>query len=260
MAQVDVPLVRSQFAQTSRADNWWVQPLVVFLGLSAFIVYSTWAALQGQHYRFGPYLSPLYSPELFGDPLHAWFGIKAGLDAGVGYGRDAHPVGAGRLPRHLLLLSRSVLQSLLGRPSLLHRGRAAQDVSWGTLVSSHLAKYSSLFSLPGVGVSRHSWPATCGMGSGLTATSASVLVRLVLLANVTLLSCYTFGCHSLRHLVGGFRDRLSGAPVARRSTTASVVSIAATCCLPGAACSGWRLPILYVRMCSMGVWTDWRIF
>ena len=49
MAQVDVPLVRAQFAQTSRRDNWWIQPLAVFLGLSTFIVYSTWAALQGDH-------------------------------------------------------------------------------------------------------------------------------------------------------------------------------------------------------------------
>ena len=66
MSQIDVPLSRAGFGQTQRADNWWVQPLVVFLGLSAFIVYSTWAALQGQHFRFGPYLSPFYSPELFG--------------------------------------------------------------------------------------------------------------------------------------------------------------------------------------------------
>src|SRR5260370_7272694 len=64
MAQVDVPLVRSQFGQTSRADYWWVQPVAVFLGLSAFIWYSTWAALQGHHYPFGPYLSPFYSPAL----------------------------------------------------------------------------------------------------------------------------------------------------------------------------------------------------
>ena len=76
MAQFDVPLVRSQFPQTSRRDNWWIQPVAVFLGLSAFIVYSTWAALQGQHYRFGPYLSPFYSPELFGDPVRSWFGIQ----------------------------------------------------------------------------------------------------------------------------------------------------------------------------------------
>jgi hypothetical protein len=50
--------------------------LAVFLGLSAFIVYSTWAAKQGPHYRFGPYLSPFNSPELFGDPLRSWFGMK----------------------------------------------------------------------------------------------------------------------------------------------------------------------------------------
>ncbi len=76
MAQFDIPLVRSQFARTSRRDNWWIQPLAVFLGLSTFIVYSTWAALQGQHYRFGPYLSPFYSPELFGDPERSWFGLR----------------------------------------------------------------------------------------------------------------------------------------------------------------------------------------
>jgi hypothetical protein len=44
MAQVDVPLSRLGFGQTSRRDLWWVQPLAVFVGLSAFIVYSTWAA------------------------------------------------------------------------------------------------------------------------------------------------------------------------------------------------------------------------
>ena len=76
MADIDVPITRAGFGQTSRRDLWWVQPLVVFLGLSAFMVYATWAASQGDHYRFGPYLSPFYSPELFGDPLHAWFGAK----------------------------------------------------------------------------------------------------------------------------------------------------------------------------------------
>src|ERR1700752_4195148 len=74
MAQIDVPLSRAGFGQTHRADNWWVQPLVVFVGLSAFIAYSTWAALQGQHFRFGPYLSPFYSPELFGPAHEGWFG------------------------------------------------------------------------------------------------------------------------------------------------------------------------------------------
>jgi len=38
----------------------------------------------------------------------------------------------------------------------------------------------------------------------------------VLAVNVSLLSCYTFGCHSLRHLIGGFSDLISKSP-ARKS-------------------------------------------
>jgi hypothetical protein len=74
MSSVDVPLRDGRFGSTARRDLWWVQPLLTFLGLSLFIVYATWAAFQGDYYRFGPYLSPFYSPELLGNPLHAWFG------------------------------------------------------------------------------------------------------------------------------------------------------------------------------------------
>src|SRR5262245_49336952 len=77
MASADISLRRS-FGQTSRRDAWWLVPALVFLGLSAFVVYSTWAAFQGEHYTFGPYLSPFYSPELFGSSPHAWFGPKPG--------------------------------------------------------------------------------------------------------------------------------------------------------------------------------------
>ena len=59
--------VRSAFGQTARTDAWWVQPVVVFLGLGFFVGYLTWAAFQGEYYTFGNYLSPLYSPEIFGD-------------------------------------------------------------------------------------------------------------------------------------------------------------------------------------------------
>src|SRR5260370_4799213 len=72
-ARMSLPVVRG-FGATGRRDLWWAQPLAVFVGLSAFIVYSTWAALQGRHYTYGPYLSPFYSPELFGTPEHSWFG------------------------------------------------------------------------------------------------------------------------------------------------------------------------------------------
>ncbi|MCY3706127.1 MAG: hypothetical protein OXH08_11640, partial [Gammaproteobacteria bacterium] len=65
---------RSPFGGTMRRDRWWLQPLAVFTGLSAFGIYSTWAAFQGEFYTFGNYLSPFYSPELLGDSHHAWLG------------------------------------------------------------------------------------------------------------------------------------------------------------------------------------------
>ena len=77
MATVPAPPSRARvrlFLQTERKDAWWVPQLLTFLGFTSFIVYSTWAAFQNAHYTFGPYLSPFYSPEIFGDSPHAWFG------------------------------------------------------------------------------------------------------------------------------------------------------------------------------------------
>ena len=74
-ARMSLPVVR-RFGETARRDRWWVQPVAVFLVLSAFIVYATWAAFQGAHLPYGPYLSPFYSPELFGASEHSWFGPK----------------------------------------------------------------------------------------------------------------------------------------------------------------------------------------
>ena len=68
--------VRRGFGQTRRRDAWWATPFAVFIGLGAFVVYATWAAFQNAHYSFGPYLSPFYSPEIFGDSPHAWLGPK----------------------------------------------------------------------------------------------------------------------------------------------------------------------------------------
>ena len=73
---VPLVIVRRRFGETARRDAWWIQPLVVFLGFSTFVVYATWAAFQGDHYTYGPYLSPFYSPELFGSSPHSWFGPK----------------------------------------------------------------------------------------------------------------------------------------------------------------------------------------
>ena len=82
---------------------------------------------------------------------------------------------------------------------------------------------------------------------------------LVLFTNVVLLSSYTFGCHSLRHLIGGFRDRLAGKPVGKRAY--DCVSCLNRRHMLFAWCSLFSVGFsdLYVRMCSMGIWHDWRI-
>ena len=42
MAYVQVSSIPRRFGVTKRRDAWWATPLLVFTGLSAFVVYSTW--------------------------------------------------------------------------------------------------------------------------------------------------------------------------------------------------------------------------
>ena len=71
MSSIDVPLKDGGFGSTRRTDKWWVEPILVFLGYMAFIVYATWAAFQGNNYLCttqcggADYLSPMYSPLLY---------------------------------------------------------------------------------------------------------------------------------------------------------------------------------------------------
>ena len=82
---------------------------------------------------------------------------------------------------------------------------------------------------------------------------------LVLTVNTVLLAGYTFSCHSLRHLIGGGRDEISTS--AMRWSCYSCVSglnrrhqVFAWLSLCSVAFAD-----LYVRLCSMGIWTDFRL-
>ena len=83
---------------------------------------------------------------------------------------------------------------------------------------------------------------------------------LVLLANVVFLYLYCTGCHSLRHLIGGRVDQLSGSPL--RKQAYAFVSCLNRKHMNWAWTSLFSVGFadLYVRLCSMGIWTDWRIF
>src|SRR5207253_9790255 len=82
---------------------------------------------------------------------------------------------------------------------------------------------------------------------------------IVLVINVVLLGGYTFGCHSLRHLIGGFRDQLSGAPACYQAYRC------VSCFNRRHMLWAWTslfwvgFSALYVRLCSMGIWHDFRL-
>ncbi|MFN8614674.1 MAG: hypothetical protein U0003_02030 [Vampirovibrionales bacterium] len=57
-------LQTSALGSTERQDAWWLEPLLVVATLLGFSVYVAWALAQNAHYHIGPYLSPLYSPNL----------------------------------------------------------------------------------------------------------------------------------------------------------------------------------------------------
>jgi len=88
------------------------------------------------------------------------------------------------------------------------------------------------------------------------------LGTLVLLANVVLLSLFTFGCNSLRHLVGGRLDCFSCSRVARtrhklwRGVTILNLGHREWAWLSLASVA---LADLYVRLAAMGVFDDPRI-
>src|SRR5262245_48883936 len=52
------------FGNTEHRDAWWCEPALQGLTLLVLGAYATWAAFQGNHYEFGGYLSPFYSPLL----------------------------------------------------------------------------------------------------------------------------------------------------------------------------------------------------
>lgn len=257
MAGIPLPLRKPAFGETSRRDQWWLKPLVVFLGLSAFVVYATWAALQGEHYTHGPYLSPFYSPELWGHSPHAWFGkppewlpfyspaililwAPGGFRLTCYYYRGAYYKAFWADP----------LSCAVGEP----RNNYIGESNWPLRIQN-VHRYFLyvailfIFLLAYDALAAYLFEDGFGVGVG----------SLVLTVNVVLLAGYTFGCHSLRHLVGGRLDCISAAP---------------TCDALYRGCSALnrRHPLwawmslfsvmfadLYVRLCSMGVWHDVRI-
>jgi len=266
MQVIPVTAVHRGFGQTSRRDTWWAAPLGVFVGLSAFLIYATWAAFQNAHYHYGPYLSPFYAPEIWGDSPHAWFGPKpawwpavlpfspallilpfpGGFRFTCYYYRGAYYKAFWADPP----------SCAVGEPRTSYWGENSfplilQNVHrffmWVAIVFIALLAYDAYkafwFTNPATGVTEF------GIGVG----------TIVLTVNVCLLASYTWGCHVLRHVVGGWMNEVSKSPVCDKAY-ACVSSLNGRHQL-FAWCSLFTVAFadIYIRLCSMGIFTDFRI-
>jgi hypothetical protein len=268
MSQSAVPLVvQRRFGATARRDAWWVQPLLVFAALSTFVVYATWAAFQGDHYTFGPYLSPFYSPEIFGASPHSWFGPRPPfVPAWLPYTPALLILPIPAFFRVTCYYYRGAYyKAFWGDPPSCTVGEARRSY-WGEnsfpLILQNVHRYMLFLSMAVLAILYLDvWKALWFTNpiSGLTEFGVGV-GTLVLAANVVLLTGYLFGCHSLRHVVGGCRDELSRAPFGMRAY--DCVSCLNRRHMPWAWTSLVAVGFsdLYVRLCSMGVWTDLRLF
>src|SRR5690242_4894959 len=217
-------LPRRSFGETMRADTWWIQPLLVFVGLSTFIVYSTWAAFQGKYYFFGNYISPFYSPELLGDSPHSWFGPKpawwpawlifspallilwapGGFRLTCYYYRGAYYKAFWADPP----------SCTVGELRKNYRGERSFPLILQNVHRYFL--YLALFFL--VILALDVWRALWFVDPGTGRTQLGMGVGTIVLAiNVILLTGYTFGCHSLRHLIGGRLDEVSRSPLVSKT-------------------------------------------
>ena len=267
MSESAVPLViaRRRFGETTRRDLWWVQPLLVFAGLSTFVVYATWAAFQGDHYTYGPYISPFYSPEIFGTSPHNWFGPKpAALPPWLPFTPALLILPIPALFRFTCYYYRGAYYKAfwadpsscaVGEPRKKYLGEQSFP-----LIIQNVHRYFLYLALIFNVILAYDAVSAYRFADPVGGTRFGIgLGSLVLTVNATLLAIYSLSCHSLRHLVGGCRDCVS--TVGDGGTTYACVSALNRRHMLFAWVSlVWvGFTDLYIRLCSMGVWSDFRI-
>jgi len=239
------------FGATLRRDAWWVEILPVVIVLGGFGLYATLRAFEGRYYEWGPYLTPFYSPLI--DPQHHWWpwspavlilGGPLGFRMTCYYYRKAYyraffldPPGCA-----------------VGEPKREYRGESAFP-----FILQNVHRYFFYLAVVFLAFLWHDAIRAFLFSDGIHAGLGTG----IMLANVILLSLYTFSCHSLRHLAGGKLDCFSCATFGRPRYTAwrwvtrlnerhmlwawtSLISVGFT--------------DFYIRMVASGAFRDVRLF
>ncbi|MDX1477336.1 MAG: hypothetical protein R3301_06490 [Saprospiraceae bacterium] len=227
MADTPITLQKRGFLATLRTDRWWVEPLLVLCGLGAFIIYATWAAFQGTHYwfdagvqGFGGYLSPFYSPVVYTDVGAA--GSAPLYHALLGSWPEWWPSWFPASPAFIILIfplsfrftcyyyRGAYYKAFAGTPpacavgSIPRKPGKYRGESF-IMVFQNLHRYTLYVAIIFIPILYADAIAAFFRGGQFGVGVGSI----ILLTNATLLACYTFGCHSWRHLIGGRKDCFS---------------------------------------------------
>lgn len=205
-------------AATVRNDAWWIGPSLTFGFICLMLAYLNWAALQGEYFFAAPYLSPVYSPVLFGVPdapgaaplHHAWFGTWPSWWPPF---LPASPalfalVGPGLFRFTCYYYRKAYYRSFAGSPPgcavapITRRGYRGET---GLLLFQNLHRYAMYLAVLYLPILAYD-AAIAFFKDGVFGVGVGTLV---LTTNFCLLAGYTFGCHSFRHFVGGGNDCMS---------------------------------------------------
>jgi hypothetical protein len=266
MDVIPVRIAPAGFGSTARRDLWWTTPLAIFIGLSLFVAYATWAAFQNAHYTYGPYLSPFYSPELFGDSPHAWFGSKPSwIPAWLPFSPALLILPFPGLFRLTCYYYRGAYyKAFWADPPACAAGEPRTNY-WGEqsfpLVLQNVHRYFLYIAVLFLFILSYDvWLALWFPDPATGALEFGIGLGTVLLGvNVVLLSGYTLGCHVMRHLAGGSYDEVSKHPICDRAYACSSALNYRHQLFAWMSLFSVALADVYIRLCSMGIWSDLRI-
>ncbi len=241
-----VPSCPLPFGATQRKDAWWAEWLGVIVGLGVLGVYATWAAFQNKNYQTEHYLSPFYSPVFL--EIHGYFFPAAIIALVV----------IGGFRGTCYYYRKAYYRAFFGDPPGCAVGEGRKSYVGETKFPYTAQNFHRFFMYLSVIALVFLWDDTVhaffyqghlfiGLGS------------LVMLVNVVLLSAYTLGCHSIRHLVGGKLDCFSCAK-GRASAWSAVSKLNAQHQQWAWASLVWVCATdLYIRLVASGVIVDWRL-
>jgi hypothetical protein len=266
MEAVPVKIVPRGYGETERQDAWWIEPLIVFIVFSSFLGYGTWAAMQNANFEFGPYLSPFYSPLLFGTSHHAWFGPRPEWFPVALFYPALMILPVPGLFRFTCYYYRGAyykafwqdpVSCTIGEP----RGTSYWGERWLPLVLQNVHRYFAYLAVLFIVILSYDvWLATNWPNPNTGEMEFGIGVgTVVMLVNVLLIASYTLGCHSLRHLVGGRRDEVSKAPISEACYRCSSALNGRHMLFAWLSLFSVGLTDAYIRLCALGVISDFRI-